>query len=235
MKWPVWIAAVLGAALVLSGCSLFDETPTYRYKLTVEVNTPEGVKSGSSVIEVDTHIASENAFPTPGLLSFKVRGEAVAVDLPNGQTVFALLRSETDVEWAARVVPHVAPKVGGDGAERIKAQLTAIRSMEGFREVPRIWPKVAWIEERSGYPMMVTFGDLDDPTSVEEVDPDDLSSSFGEGYALKRITVQVTDDPVTTGIEKRLGWVEKMLNHDTNQDGPFYAGYPSKLQYLKRN
>ena len=55
--------------------------------------------------------------------------------------------------------------------------------------------------------MLVTFGDLDDPTSVAEVDPDDLAASFGEGYALKRITVQITDDPVTTGIEQRLGWL----------------------------
>ncbi|MEP2549784.1 MAG: hypothetical protein ABJH26_00690, partial [Marinomonas sp.] len=183
------------------------ETPSYRYKLTVEVDTPDGIKSGFSVIEVDTHIASENAIPTPGLLSFKVRGEAAAVDLPNGQTVFALLRSESEIQWAAKIVPHVVLEVGGKGDERIKAQLKAIRSMKGARAIPRTWPKVAWIEERSGYPMLVTFGDLDDPTSVAEVDPDDLSSSFGEGYALKRITVQVTDEAVTTGIEKRLGWL----------------------------
>ena len=57
--------------------------------------------------------------------------------------------------------------------------------------------------------MLVTFGDLNDPTSVERVDPDDLAATFGEGVSLKRITVQITDDPVTTGIEKRLVWLSK--------------------------
>ncbi len=57
--------------------------------------------------------------------------------------------------------------------------------------------------------MLVTFGDLDDPTSVEEVDPDDLGATFGEGNSLRRITVQITDDPVTTGIEKRLEWLSE--------------------------
>jgi hypothetical protein len=52
--------------------------------------------------------------------------------------------------------------------------------------------------------MMVTFGDLADPTSVAEVDPDDLAATFGEGVKLKRLTVELTDDPVTTGIEERL-------------------------------
>jgi len=64
--------------------------------------------------------------------------------------------------------------------------------------------------------MMVTFGDLADPTSVAEVDPDYLAATFGEGVKLKRVTVELTDDPVTTGIEARLGWLpgyyDKMLD-----------------------
>lgn len=60
---------------------------------------------------------------------------------------------------------------------------------------------------RESRPMLVTFDELGDPTSVALVDPDDLASTFGEGYVLRRITVQMTDDPVTTGIEERLGWL----------------------------
>jgi hypothetical protein len=55
--------------------------------------------------------------------------------------------------------------------------------------------------------MLVTFGDEADPTSVAEVDPDDLAATFGEGVRLKRITVELTDDPVTSGIEARLAWM----------------------------
>ena len=52
--------------------------------------------------------------------------------------------------------------------------------------------------------MLVTFGDLHDPKSVVTVDPADLAKSFGEGITLKRITVQITDEPVSKSIEKRL-------------------------------
>lgn len=61
---------------------------------------------------------------------------------------------------------------------------------------------------RDGRPMLVTFGDEADPMSIEKVDPQNLAANFGEGVSLKRITVQATDAPVTTGIEKRLEWME---------------------------
>jgi hypothetical protein len=56
--------------------------------------------------------------------------------------------------------------------------------------------------------MLVTFGDMADPTSLTLVDRDDLASTFGEGVSLKRITVQVTDDSATTGFEERLRWLD---------------------------
>jgi hypothetical protein len=49
--------------------------------------------------------------------------------------------------------------------------------------------------------MMVRFRDLNDPKSVERVDP--------EAAGVKRIIVETTGDDVTTGIEKRLGWLGK--------------------------
>ena len=63
--------------------------------------------------------------------------------------------------------------------------------------------------EPTGYPKLVYFRDIADPTSVEEVDPDNLAASFGPSVRLKRITVLVTNDDVTTGIEKRLGWLSE--------------------------
>jgi hypothetical protein len=79
-----------------------------------------------------------------------------------------------------------------------------------------MWPRVGHLAERPAYPMLVTFGDEADPTSVTLVDPDDLAATFGAGVKLRRITAELTDDPVTTGIEKRLGWLtnyyDKMLD-----------------------
>lgn len=54
------------------------------------------------------------------------------------------------------------------------------------------------------YPLLVTFGDMQDPTSVTRVGPTNLAASFRPGVRLKHIVLEVTDDDVTTGIEQRL-------------------------------
>jgi len=56
-------------------------------------------------------------------------------------------------------------------------------------------------------PLLVRFRDPNDPKTVERVDPNDLAASFGAGVKLTRATVEITDDPLTTGIEKRLPWL----------------------------
>ena len=90
-----------GAFLVLlCGCEPgdFGSSRVYfepiRYRLTAEVQTPEGVRTGSSVIETTWD---------RGLSGATVKGEAVAVDLPNGQTLFVLLRTASNPDWAGGV------------------------------------------------------------------------------------------------------------------------------------
>ncbi len=175
-------------------------TPAYRYRLTVEIETPEGLRTGSSVIEVET---SESSFPH-STVNHRVRGEAVAVDLPGGKTLFALLRSESDVAWASRVMFMLAPEAPDTAPDPFQARFDNMLNLSGPVALPRMWPPVAHLSERSAYPMLVTFGDLDDPTSVARVDPDDLSASFGDGVRLKRITVRMTNAPVTRGVVARL-------------------------------
>ncbi len=61
---------------------------------------------------------------------------------------------------------------------------------------------------RQRWPQMVTFADIADPLSVQLVDPDDLAATFGTGFALRKVTVQVTDEPVTLGrVEPVLSWL----------------------------
>jgi hypothetical protein len=78
--------------------------------------------------------------------------------------------------------------------------------------------------------MLVRFGDLRDPRSVEKVDPGNLAASFGPGFALRRITVQLTEDDVTTGIGKRLGWLGTSVQGYL--DGQFTGGGPALSNIL---
>jgi hypothetical protein len=208
-------AAVLAgvAVLGLSGCGKQGGL-SYNYKLTVDVETPDGIRRSSSVI------ASLGSRRIPGFGGLggsgpRAKGEAVAVDLPNGQTLFALLRGENDADWAGSIHLRQAA-LNWDDYETPDEYYDALRSDRTVYAIKR-WGKMEGTNRPpyGDYPMLVTFKDVADPTSVEKVDPDDLAATFGAGYRLKAITVQVTDEPVTTGIEKRLGWLEdsKVMNN----------------------
>ena len=196
---------VLVFSLFFVACD--DTTPDYRYRLTVEVETPGGLRTGSSVIEVEQNMGRSAGTGFGKIIMRRVRGEAVAVDLPGGQTLFTLLRSDTNNEWAETVMQMLAPEIEG---ETFDDEFDNVLMIEGEVQLPRTWPANVVVPERSAYPLLVTFGDIDDPTSVERVDPDDLVATFGEGVSLKRITVELTDDAVTTEIEERLGWLASL-------------------------
>ena len=68
-------------------------------------------------------------------------------------------------------------------------------------------------------PLLVRFRDINDPKTVERVDPNDLAASFGPGVYLKRATVEITRDPVTTGIVKRLSWLAPLRSRGASLDG----------------
>lgn len=197
-----WLAL---AALMVFGCAVAeDKTPDYRYRLTVEVETPEGVKSGSSVIEITQNMGRSAGSGFGKMIMRRTRGEAVAVDLPGGRTLFALLRSENDIEWAEHVMQFLSPDTPGEPWEEMFDNVLLIK---GQVELPRNWSMPGPFNNRSAYPMMVTFGDLADPTSIAEVDPDDFAATFGDGVRLKRITVELTEDSVTSRIVNRLKWL----------------------------
>lgn len=194
---------------VFAACSLTDHTPTYRYRLTVEVDTPEGLKTGSSVIEVDTGGGRSTMAPAGSVIMHKLRGEAVTVNLGKGQYLFALLRSKSEGDWAKQVMFLLTPYVRSSDGKHFEATFRDMLKRTGEIELPSYFRNRGHIKNRPARPMLVTFGDVNDPTSVEEVDPDDLADTFGDGFSLKRITVQITDDPVTGGLEERLEWLSE--------------------------
>ena len=176
-----------GAAALLGGCGLFGGN-RYRYKMTVEVDTPQGLKSGFAVREISY---SKNLIKLPDMAAVVAtqRGEAVAVDLPGGQVLFALL--------SVNGYETLQAAFGNDAPERLNAAKADGRVVE-------LHPIPGSIPEQSGFPMLVRFKDMRDPTSVELVSPGDLAASFGTGVSLKRITLQMVEEPVTVGIGERL-------------------------------
>ncbi len=253
----VALGLALSAAGLTAGCGPSDgqsgsagiggskRYPDYWYRLSVEVITPEGVKRGSSVIEVSTTRGGRYTLPGPGSLFNQVRGEAVAVDLGPRGVLFALLRSDDNVDWASYLLPTLAPPVTAQEREAMYSrepdqviasqklfdlQMERLLAMRGPYIVPRHSPHRPThgaynkpkdpkpTDPPSFYPMLVRFTDIVDPKSVARVNPDDLSASFGKGVKLSRITVERTNDAVTTGIEERLAKIGLKENHSLDND-----------------
>lgn len=182
---------------VLGGCGIFGGGSGYRFRMTVEVETPQGLKTGSSVYQVTAGYRPDLQ-PGGKAREWMARGEAVAVDLPGGKTLFALLKTGAiQGDLVSMSMTALDPAFKNDIPECAKR----IASGDGTLERADVAP--------ADYPMLVTFRDIGDPKSVEQVDPVNLAARFGAGVRLRRITVELTTDAVTVGIEKRLGWLGK--------------------------
>ena len=204
------LCAALSTAACSQGVGGSKRYPDYRYRLTVEVDTPDGVRTGSSVIEVSTAVSGKYSIPDPGKVSKRVRGEAVTVDLGQRGVMFALLRSEYSVDWAGGALMSATKPVTYDEAKAagltpdynpsFEMGMQRMLALRGRRDIPRHVNNVFARAEasRNGgklpsfYPIMVTFGDIADPKSVTKLDPDNLAARFGKGVKLKRITVELS-------------------------------------------
>ena len=183
----MWFAKVMPLLLLVS-CSA---PVSYRYELVVEVDTPQGPRTGSGVIEVTVRPEPK---PLPDMTGrdVRIRGEAVAIDLPGGQTLFATLNGENSGGYAGSIaVQSLAP--GSRTPEEAEAGL----SVPG-QEAP---------VPRQSYPLLVRFRDIRDPRTVEGVDPDNLSAAFGPAVRLKSIRIRTTRAEPTFVLQGRLPWL----------------------------
>lgn len=162
---------------------------TWHQKMTIEVEVEGQTYLGSSVVGMSVFGHPEMPLST-SVRDLDMHGEAVVVELPNQQYLFGLLT------YNAFLAQKVF-KDKMDGALRETGERWA-KIISELRESREMDPKE--------YPLLVTFTDIHDPKSVKKVDPDNLVATFGPGVSLKRITLEITDEPVTKGkVERVLG------------------------------
>ena len=179
--------ALITAMLALAGCTTHV---AWNQKLTVEVSTPDGVKSGSSVVGFSASIGQQ--FASSSAFSYSVTGEATVVEVAPGKYLFALLDGANELGRAT--FENQLPQ------GTVEDRYQVLEKIRGKADVPR-----------DHYPMLVTFADINDPKTVHEMKPDQVSSIFGAGYSLKSITLEITDEPITEGkVESVLGWIKSV-------------------------
>ncbi len=210
LRWIVAVIALLGVFFfwALGG---FNPSVSWNRRLTVVVSTPNGDVSGYAV-QRESIQNQDGLLVTPEAsgASHSLGGEAVVVEIKPGHYLFALL-----VDYKPDTFQVLLP---GEAPLEVATKMTQMR---GLNVLPS-----------SQYPMLVTFTDINDPKSVKEVKPDKLADAFGPGFALKSITLEITDEAATKGqVEKKLPFLaqENPVFIDANK---YPSGHP--LRRLNR-
>jgi hypothetical protein len=194
-----WVGLILLLAALVVGDQIRLHRPGHKYRLSVSVDTPDGVKSTSGVFAV---------FPYRGYSvsgDTYTRGDALFVDLGGGKNLVALMMH------------------GDKGAEINGMNYVALRAYRAagsnvsFANLNKVTGSAAVTGDL--IPVMVTFANVSDPRTARAVSPDDLAATFGAGYRLQDVSVAmvkngfwpldvggVLGEPVTRGVEAKLPW-----------------------------
>ena len=208
------VAVAVAVALPLAACSDllgFKTLPTYRYQVTVEVNTPEGLRRGSSVIQVETHRGPGWA-PDKYPASWNVSGDAVTVDLGQRGKLFMALRLGVSSEsWAPEamlsLIPPVDYRAAPEGDDRL-IEIQHVLALKGWHCIKGCQGEAEYKTRRNGgMPLFLAFSNLADPASVRLLKPDQIGQVFGRDVTLRAIKLMVTSKPVTRTAVANLPWL----------------------------
>ncbi len=188
------VRMALLTALVLLTAACNRTTHTRNQRMTVTIETPDGIVSGSSVVEVTAAYCGPGCSVAGDIqVNYSHRGEAVAVEVLPGQWLFALIGNPAELMYRA------SPDRFGGIPRHDRGRLLA--------ETPR---QTEAVELTGGLrPHLVTFADITVPASVMAVDAGNLAAAFGDGVRLVDVTLEVTRDEVTFGnVATALEWLE---------------------------
>jgi hypothetical protein len=195
-----WLGPLTLLAALFIGDQIRINRPGHKYRLTLEVETPAGMKSASGVISVHP----DRGYSRHG--HTRSNGDAVFVDLGEGKNLVALLA-------------HIDKTIDLDGVNfvALRAYNAAGRNVS-FNEMSRMTGAVP--VTGALLPVLMTFARLDDPASAHTVEPDDLIAAFGKGFRLKSVSAEAVPngfwpldfggalgEPVTRGIGEKLKWL----------------------------
>jgi hypothetical protein len=202
-KW----AGLLGLlAVIVIGDQIRINRPGHKYRLTVEVTTPDGIKTGSGILSV----VPDRGYSRGGRTT--MRGEAVFVDLGQGsgkgKNLVALLAHQQGAKLDLDDINYVALRAYG-AARGNRVSFNELNRQTGIVPV-----------QGELMPVLVSFGDPKDPETARLVAADHAEVVLGDGYAIRGLTAEavpngfwpidfggVLGEPVTRGIEARLPWL----------------------------
>lgn len=190
---PVLFVVVL---VIVLNRSCVPDRYAWNQELKVEIDTPDGVKTGTAVTEVrwrgDIPTLS-SAVPTG---SVELDGEALVVAIAGNRQLFVLLEGDefsSNLKYLA--LRLLSDKIGGTGT------------------FPDLGPKIVASRQALSvppelYPYFVMFRDISDPSTAVRIEPANMVNQLGAGYALRSIALSVTERPRgPSKIKRILPWL----------------------------
>ncbi len=204
------VIALILAPLVLFEFVYYTPSFPFRYKVTVEVQTPDGLKSGSSVMDAEYRVSG---YDLGNLFDASFEGEAVFVDLGRGKNLVLTLRSEgskSSNATSASLLPVYVfdlPWFRGSREATLTGMPGAIERARkaGPTDIPL-----------DILPLMATLENPLDRASARVVDPANLSATFGDGYELARIMVATSSEPINRDLSLKLTFLALSPDPATN-------------------
>jgi hypothetical protein len=199
---------IMALAGLLGGCG---ESASYRYKLTLAVETPDGIKTASGVSEVRIKRVSMPAEGTPS----KLTGEAIYLDLGPGRRPLIALLSNMHYDKSKDRFGEFNHWFEGRPSVKFLLELYEGKRpkdedpIEMFRRVSK--HRGAQTIPSDVLPDLVTLNNIGVPKSVQPVDPKKLEEAFGIGVKWHKITIEITDEPITIGILQKLPWLKSPI------------------------
>lgn len=196
-----WIGPLALLAVLFFGDQVRINRPGHKYRMTVEVETPDGVRSASGVIAVTPYRGYNPGGTT------RIAGDAVFVELGGGKNLVALLL-HVDRTIDIDAINYVA----------LRAYPAATGKRVNFNDMNRqtgVVPVTGAL-----VPVLLAFADPADPGSAKAVPPGDSETVLGGNYRLRGVSAEVVPngfwpidfggvlgEPVTRGIAAKLPWL----------------------------
>lgn len=172
--------------------------PDHKFRLTLEIETPQGMRTASHLYSVH---------PDRGYSKLGVtltRGDALALDI--GGKPLVMLMAHQDEKFDLDDIAFVAVRAFSAAGQR-----AVFKYMDRLKGSVEVRGKVR--------PLLATLGNAADPATMRAVDPDNLAATFGAGVALRAMKVEIVPngywpvdfggalgEGVTRDIVKTLPW-----------------------------
>ena len=198
-KMIIFISAF---ALIAFAGWVYLSRPHHKYRLTVEVETPNGMKSATHVMAVFKDKLSIGGIGGGTAL----QADALFINVHDNRNLIALLAHGPYAEN-----PNEMNQLAMDA-------FAAQGKKVDFRDIPQLTGTVPIMGKL--VPTLATFTDINDPKSAQVIAPDSLEAWFGSGYRLRHLSLQmipvglwpfdyggVLGEPVTRALHKALPWL----------------------------